>query len=212
VDNYLVTLPARVKKEYEIFKIMILLQKQFGCQKFLWNINYVKVYSKNLIILLDRVESVVVILKKKIPASHSADLIFVLFLPVAFVDVSFCPFSVTGRDLFNSDSRVFAVVAVLVKIWVGSAVRQGRVEEAAARSAESALHSSSVVAELVDPFFLRWKLGKVVKQDLFGKLVQAVQTLLRGSRWNLKLQLNFLEFVKKWRSVDLCQKVLNFEY
>ena len=128
------------------------------------------------------------ILEKKIPACHSTNLIFVLFLPVAFVDVSFCPFSVTGRDLFNPDSRVFAVVAVLVKVWVGSAVRQGRVEEAAARSAESALHSSGVVAELVDPFFLRWKLGKVVEQDFFGKLVQAVQTLFGGSRWNLKLR------------------------
>ena len=110
---------------------MILLQKQFSCKSYLRNIKYVKVYRLNLTNLLERVKSVVVILKKKIPACHSADLIFVLFLPVTFVDVSFCPFSITGRDLFNSDSRVFAVVAVLVKVWVGSAVRQGRVEEAA---------------------------------------------------------------------------------
>ena len=137
------------------------------------------------------------ILKKKIPACHSADLIFVLFLPVTFVDVSFCPFSITGRDLFNSDSRVFAVVTVLVKVWVGSAVRQGRVEESTSRSTESFLHSSGVVAELDDPFFLRRKLGKMIKKDFFGELVQAVQTLLRGSRWNLNLQvINFLQFRK----------------
>ena len=37
----------------------------------------------------------------------------------------------------------------------------------------------------------------MIKKDFFGELVQAVQTLLRGSRWNLNLQvINFLQFRK----------------
>lgn len=135
--------------------------------------------------LFDWVESVVVILKESIPAIHPANLVFVLFLPAAFVNVALGPLSVASCDLFDADSWVFAVVAILVKVWVGSAVWEGRVEEAARRSTESLLHSKGIVAELVDPFCLRRKLGKVLKQDFFGKLIQTIKTLLRCSWRNL---------------------------
>ena len=136
---------------------------------------------------LDWVESVVVILKKRIPSIHSADLVFVFFLSVAFVNVSLRPFSVTSCDLLHSNSWIFAVVSVLVKVWVGSAVWKSRVEETTGGTTESSLHSLSIVTELENPFCLRRKLGEMLEEDLLGELIQAVQTLLRCSRRNLEI-------------------------
>ena len=47
-----------------------------------------------------------------VPFVHSVDLVLVLLLSGACGNVSFCPFSVSGGNLFGSFGRVLAVVSV----------------------------------------------------------------------------------------------------
>ena len=126
------------------------------------------------------------VLKKLVPSIHSGDLVLVLSLPRALVDVSLRPLAIAGRNLFHADSRVFSVVSVFVEIWVWSAVGKRGVEESAVFSLKSSEHSAGVFSELGDPFFLRGELGKVLDEDFFGELVQSVQSLFGGSGRDLE--------------------------
>ena len=108
-------------------------------------------------------------LKFSVPFVHSVNLVIVVFLTGTGAQVSFCPFSETSGNLFGSLSGVSAVISEVISVeikvgippsdvmtsWAAMKGLRVIISTSLVTTFEIFLHTTSVLSEFGDPFFLR---------------------------------------------------------